>query len=97
MQQRSERVVLETARHTITGTITLPAEGYRSRISDYLNASDRDFIALTDAVLAPHDSTDEELRYSFLAVARRQIVFVAPEGDEDNSGWLPPEHASHQV
>ena len=39
---------METARHRITGILTLPSDGYRSRLSDFLNASERDFISLTD-------------------------------------------------
>ena len=42
---------METARHRITGILTLPSDGYRSRLSDFLNASERDFISLTDCVV----------------------------------------------
>ena len=35
MQHRSERVRLETERYRIFGTLTLPRDGYRSRMSDY--------------------------------------------------------------
>ena len=37
MDTRIERVVLETSRHAITGDLTMPKEGYRSRLSDFLN------------------------------------------------------------
>ncbi len=37
---RIERVVLETEHHRITGDLHLPREGYRSRLSDYLNRGD---------------------------------------------------------
>ena len=40
METRIERVVLETDRHRIVGDLTLPKEGYRSRLSDYLNGGD---------------------------------------------------------
>jgi hypothetical protein len=76
-QQRTERVQIETARHRITGDVTLAAEGFRSRISDLLNASERDFLALTDVELAPLDG-GAVVRRPFVAVGRRHIVYVAP-------------------
>ena len=53
METRIERVVLETDRHRIVGDLTLPREGYRSRLSDYLNGGDVDFIPLVQAELTP--------------------------------------------
>ena len=53
MDQREERVRLETERFRITGTVTLSRNGYRSRISDLLNASEREFLPLTDVTLEP--------------------------------------------
>ena len=79
VQHRHERVYLETARHRITGRLTLPADGYRSRLSDFLNASERDFVSLTDVVLEVigHDGPGTE--HEFIVVARRHIVFAIPE------------------
>ena len=51
MQHRRERVYVETDRHRISGVLTLPTDGYRSRLSDFLNASERDFISLTECVV----------------------------------------------
>jgi hypothetical protein len=48
VQHRSERVLLETSRYRISGLVTLPRDGYRSRVSDFLNSSARDFISLTE-------------------------------------------------
>ena len=48
MEHRQERVRIETARHRIEGSLTLSREGYRSRVSDVLNASERDFLTLTE-------------------------------------------------
>ncbi len=78
--QRKERIELETARHRITGSVTLSQNGFRSRVSDLLNASERDFIALTDATLEPLDG-GEPLKREFVAVSRHHIVFVAPLRD----------------
>ena len=44
MDSRTERVVLETDRHRIVGDLTLPKEGHRSRLSDFLNRGDLDFL-----------------------------------------------------
>ena len=79
MDYRHERVMIETGRHRITGTLTLPQEGYRSRISDFLNAGDRDFVALTDVLVEPlDDGGGAGEHHDFLAVARGHIVLVTP-------------------
>ena len=79
MQHRHERVYLETARHRITGRLTLPADGYRSRLSDFLNASERDFVSLTDVVVEVIGRDGQGTQHEFMAVARRHIVFAIPE------------------
>jgi hypothetical protein len=80
MDQRRERVRIETDRLRIEGVLTLARDGYRSRVSDVLNAAERDFITLTDATVAPLDGGPIEL-HPFLSVARRHIVFaVGTEG-----------------
>ena len=79
MQHRHERVYLETSRHRITGRLTLPADGYRSRLSDFLNASERDFVALTDVVLEVIGRDGPGTEHDFIAVSRRHIVFAIPE------------------
>jgi hypothetical protein len=79
--QRRERIRLETTSHRIEGNLTLAREGYRSRVSDALNASERDFLSLTDVELEPlHGGSIE--RYPFLVVARRHIVFVVAPGTD---------------
>jgi hypothetical protein len=84
MEQRHERVLIETGRHRIAGTLTLAAEGYRSRISDLLNAPERDFISLTDVTieLLDHDGVGGDgTQHEFMAVSRLQIVFAIPLGE----------------
>jgi hypothetical protein len=80
VENRNERVLLETDRHRIRGEVTLARAGYRSRISDMLNASERDFIALTDVTIDPLDG-GPQLTCDFLAVARSKIVFALPISD----------------
>lgn len=76
MQFRRERVRIETQRHEIEGTLQLPNEGFRSRTTDFLNAHERDFLALTDAEIRWLDGSRPDERHAFLAVAVRQIVVV---------------------
>jgi hypothetical protein len=79
VQHRHERVYVETSRHRITGVLTLPADGYRSRLSDFLNGSERDFVSLTDAVVELIGREGPGTQHDFLAVSRRHIVFAIPE------------------
>ncbi|MEA2320608.1 MAG: hypothetical protein QOD81_458 [Solirubrobacteraceae bacterium] len=81
MQHRHELVYLETARHRISGRLTLPADGYRSRLSDFLNASERDFVSLTDAVVEVIGRDGAGTEHDFIAVSRRHIVFAIPQGE----------------
>lgn len=81
MEHREERIRIETARHRIEGSITLARDGYRSRVSDVLNASERDFLTLTGVTVQPLDGGPLE-DHAFLAVARRHIVFAVSPVEE---------------
>ena len=83
MDHRSENVVVETDRYRIEGKLTLPREGYRSRLSDYVNQRDRDFFAFSDATMTPLDGGSEPQAVPFLMVARRHVVLVTPGSGED--------------
>ena len=80
VDQRQERVRIETERHRIEGVVTLARDGYRSRVSDVLNASERDFITLIEVTVVPLEGGPVELQ-PYMSLARRHIVFVvaAPE------------------
>lgn len=72
-----ERVALETDRHRIVGDLTLPREGYRSRISDFLNRGDLDFIPLVNVEITPLDADeDAPERHEFIAVSRAKIEYA---------------------
>ncbi len=75
IDHRRERIRIETERHRIEGEITLARDGYRSRVSDVLNASERDFLTLTDVTVAPLDDGPAE-SHAYLTLARRHIVFA---------------------
>lgn len=69
--------MLETPRHRITGVLTVVRDGYRSRLSDALNATGRDFLPLTEATVEPLDGS-AMASFAFLAVHRDHIVLAAP-------------------
>lgn len=77
MDNRVERVVLETATERVVGDLSMPREGYRSRLSDYLNQGDLDFIPLTNAVITALDGATAS-EHEFIAVARDHIRFAYP-------------------
>jgi uncharacterized protein DUF6812 len=82
METRVERVVLETDRHVIQGDLTLPREGYRSRLSDFLNRGDLDFIPLVNVEIRLTGSNGSEPeRRTFIAVARTHVQ-LAYQADE---------------
>ena len=76
MQIRRERVRLETARHEIEGVLQLPAEGFRSRTTDFLNAHEREFLPLTDAEVRWLDGSREPERHDYLALSVKHVVLA---------------------
>jgi hypothetical protein len=83
MESRIERVVLETDRHRIVGDLTMPKEGYRSRLSDFLNRGDLDFIPLVNVELTPLGANGAApARKPFLVVARTHIQLAHPFDSE---------------
>jgi hypothetical protein len=72
MDTRVQRIVLETTRFRIVGDVSLPTEGFRTRLSDVLNRQDTGFISLINVELSPIGGGDTESQ-PFVAVARNQI------------------------
>jgi uncharacterized protein DUF6812 len=83
-EERRERIRVETQRHRIEGLLVLARDGYRSRVSDVLNASERDFLTLTDVTLRSLDGGAVE-HHPFLAVARAHVVYVVAPGEASSS------------
>jgi hypothetical protein len=79
-----KRIIAETDRYRITGMLRLPPDGYRSRLSDYLNSPDRTFLALTDVEVEAVGGDGTVERYPFLVLSLRHIVVAMPadEGSE---------------
>jgi hypothetical protein len=93
MHFRRERVRIETQRHDMIGVLQLPNEGYRSRTTDFLNAHEREFLALTDVEVAWLDGSRPPEHHEYLAVATRHVVMVIELedlGTFDESGLAPP-------
>jgi uncharacterized protein DUF6812 len=83
VDHRLKRIIAETERYRITGFLRLPPDGYRSRLSDYLNSPDRSFLPLTDVELTPLDGTGSVEQHKFLALALTHVVFAVPVDDDD--------------
>ena len=73
---RVERVVLETERQRIIGDLHMPKEGYRSRLSDYLNHGDVEFVPLANAVVESLNGSGPAEERDFLAVARNHVTLA---------------------
>ena len=86
------RIVVETERHRITGSLRVPAEGYRSRLTDYLNASEHGFLALTDVEVVSLQGGPRTERRPFLAISLRHIVMAMPD-EPGGTGAARPEMA----
>jgi hypothetical protein len=92
MLYRRARVRIETDRHVVEGVLQLPGEGYRSRLTDFLNAGGTEFIALTDAELTRHEGVQPLESHRYLAVSVRHVVLameLESLGTVDDSGAPP--------
>jgi Family of unknown function (DUF6812) len=81
MEWRQERVVVETERYRVEGKLTLPREGYRSRLSDHLNRREQEFFTLLEARLTRLDGSGENWTAPVLMLARRHIRLIVPVSD----------------
>ena len=77
MDLRTEKVVVATARSRGPGSMTLPAEGVRSRLSDHVNRDDLTFFTIEDAELTPLDGGDART-VPVLMLARAHARLVIP-------------------
>lgn len=83
VEQRDERIIVETDRHRIQGVLRLPADGYRSRLTDYLNSSEREFLALTDVEVTPLQGAPRVERHEFIVLSLRHVVLAMPAQDDE--------------
>lgn len=80
MDLRKERVVVETDRYRVTGSMTLPADGFRSRLSDHVNRDDLAFFTIENAELTPLDGGPART-VAVLMLARAHARLVIPGDD----------------
>ena len=71
-ESRRQRIVLETDRYRIIGFVTLPAEGFRGRLSDMLNREGVHFISVSDATVSGRNG-EQPSQLPFIAVARDHV------------------------
>jgi hypothetical protein len=88
MDTRIERIVLETDRLRIVGDLHLPSEGYRSRLSDYLNHGEVVFIPLSSATVHPMGGDGPGQSRDFIAVARTHVHLAYPASENGDDGGL---------
>jgi hypothetical protein len=81
VDQQQTKVVVETERYRVTGMLRLPPEGYRSRLSDYLNDPERAFLSLTDVELVPLDGDGPKQQLPFVALSVAHAVLVTHADD----------------
>ena len=77
MDLRREQVIVEIERYRIQGHLHLPAEGYRSRLSDYMNQREAEFLPMTDCTITTLE-TEQERTVPFMLVARRHVRLISP-------------------
>ena len=79
---RLERVVVETDRYRVEGDVKLPQEGYRSRISDYINRTEQEFLTLINVELRSIDGSGRDWDTPVLMLARRHIHLIVPTSED---------------
>jgi hypothetical protein len=78
VEVRKERVVVETDRYRVEGMLTLPREGYRSRVSDHVNRRDQEFFTLVDCELTALDGSGGDWKAPVLMLSRQHIRLIVP-------------------
>lgn len=84
MERRRERVLVETDELRVVGTLTLPAEGYGSRLSDHVNRRDVEFLVLSDAIVEPlaGEERGARRRLSVVLVGLRHVRLIVPDPEQ---------------
>ena len=72
---------METDRYRVEGDMTLPKEGYRSRLSDHVNRRDQEFFTIQDAKLTALDGSGREWSAPVIMLARQHIRLVVPDDE----------------
>jgi len=81
MDRRQAKVTIETDRYRVIGEITLPAEGYRSRLSDHVNRREAEFFTVQNAKLTALDGSGHEWEAPVVMLARRHVRVIVPSDE----------------
>jgi len=81
-RKRAERIVFETDRHLVVGSVTLPANGYQGRFSDTINRTEVSFIPLLDVELIPLGE-GQPTKHDFLLLSKAHVRLAHPAADRD--------------
>jgi hypothetical protein len=81
MDLRRAHVVVETDRYRVEGDMTLPKEGYRSRLSDHVNRRDQEFFTIQNAKLTALDGSGRDWSAPVIMLARQHIRLVVPDDE----------------
>lgn len=73
--------MVETDRYRVEGMLTLPKEGYRSRVSDHVNRRDQEFFTLLDCSLRPLDGSEHVWEAPVLMLSRQHIRLIVPASE----------------
>ncbi len=58
----------------IEGVINLPTTGYKTRLSDYVNDTSKNFIALTNAIVSKEGVVEK--KYKSIIISKSAIVHI---------------------
>ena len=61
--------------------MTLPSEGYRSRLSDHVNRRDQEFFTVIDARMTALDGSGRDWTAPVLMLARHHIRLIVPASE----------------
>jgi hypothetical protein len=74
---RCKRIAVETDRYRVEGDITLPQEGYRNLLSDYMNHREEESLYLVNAEIVALDGSGH-WNSPVLMLERRHIRLIVP-------------------
>lgn len=78
---RRERIVAETDRYRVEGEITLPHEGLKVELTEYLNRTRQDFIVIVNPLMQSLDGSEFDWTADVIMLAKkdiRKIVSLGP-------------------
>ena len=81
---RHERVLVETGNCRVEGDITLPQEGYRNELFDYLNRRDQEFLIIINAEMTALDGSGRDWYAPFITLAKKFVRLIVPIGHSES-------------